>query len=121
MVLVLAVGYLLVMKVLRDEGIAPGYLDEESAWENRQELDRVLAETAELAGVDGKLDPVSENSLTCERNDGRDGVSYFLHTIATDRGMHVDTASPGCGGDLLEGPRVRGGHVPPRRGDRDNP
>lgn len=54
---------------------------EPTAWDNRAELDRVLRETADAAGITTTEEPVSEGSLPCERNDGRSGSSYFLQTL----------------------------------------
>ena len=54
---------------------------EQTAWDNRVELDRVLVETAEAAGVETTEDAVNMGTVACTRNDGRAGTSYFLQTL----------------------------------------
>ncbi|WP_155859319.1 hypothetical protein [Cellulomonas sp. KRMCY2] len=54
---------------------------ESSAWENRLAMDEVIVESATLAGISSELLAEREAPLSCRRNDGRDGVSYFLHSV----------------------------------------
>ena len=44
-------------------------------------MDAVVVETAVHLGVDGQGISVRETPLTCTRNDGRDGLSYRLHSL----------------------------------------
>lgn len=77
---VVAAALVLVVAVVatRDRGVDPL---EPTAWDNRAELDEVLRETATVAGISVVDEPVAEHALQCERNDGRTGASYFLHTL----------------------------------------
>ncbi len=54
---------------------------EQTAWDSRVELDRVLVATAEAAGVAVTEDDVPMGTVACRRNDGRSGTSYFLQTL----------------------------------------
>jgi hypothetical protein len=54
---------------------------ESTAWENRVEMDQVVAETARLLGIETAPSSSDEAPLTCQRRDGRRGVSLFLHKV----------------------------------------
>lgn len=71
---------------------------EPTAWEQRVELNAALAETARAAGLeDLPLAPHPDFAVPCTRNDGRQGVSYWLDHRAgdgvSDPGWVVDTVA----------------------------
>ena len=52
---------------------------EQSAWDNRTEMDQVIIDTAARLGLTGAPREERETPLTCMRNDGRPGLSYLAH------------------------------------------
>jgi hypothetical protein len=77
--IVVVVGVWLTTSSLRARARADAA--EPSAWESRAGMDEVVLATAERVGIDDRPRAVRETPLTCRRNDGRDGLSYRLHSV----------------------------------------
>lgn len=56
-------------------------IDEPTAWDTYLEMSAVLAETADTLGLDAQPWPDSRAPLACTRDDGGEGVSYFLDRL----------------------------------------
>lgn len=54
---------------------------EQTAWENRIEMDQVLLDAALMLGIEPQVQEQREAPVGCIRRDGREGVSYFLHEV----------------------------------------
>jgi hypothetical protein len=63
---------------------------EQSAWDNRTELNQVLADTLTHLGLTGEAKDLPGSPMACVRNDGRRGLSYHLHEIDADPVPDVD-------------------------------
>lgn len=56
---------------------------EPTAWEERQELESVLPESAGAAGLEGEVEEDPYGPFHCVRTDGREGVAYSLAKVRT--------------------------------------
>ena len=90
-VLVIALVTLLVIQIRAHQAQADNDAQETSAWEERGVLDQVLVGTAAHVGIDGERPEVRETALTCTRNDGRQGWSYFLHKTEAGPVPNIDS------------------------------
>ena len=88
--LLVIVGVPLILTIMWLNGAAPGDQSAPTAWENRAEMNEVLAETGRLLDVELHEEPVAHLPLTCTRNDGRSGTSYFLSRLAIDEPADAD-------------------------------